>query len=496
MLKPPVTPGALARRSDVHLRPDPNRVVTQLFVAGEELSSGASRASRVMQRVLAMDEHVVEALLAATLRRFRDRHPHLEGDLEEHFAEVDSRRGAGASKLSADRRMLVGAYATSEYAVEAAGLCNPSIVPHPDQGGLGAGETRFVLSLRAVGEGHISSVEFRTGTVGAGGRLHVDDPGHLVVAGKPCPSTYDRASFRALLDHAGQDGEVVSLVLDSLPPTFTGPELEASIADLRPQVLTRFEARETVERARVVARSNYAISFPASSEIGQRVIRPHGPTESRGMEDARFVRFVDDDGNVTYYATYTAFDGARIAPQLLQTRDFQDYRVTQLTGRAAANKGMALFPRRIGGRYVALSRWDRECNAIVTSSDLTRWDDPVEVQAPEQPWELVQLGNCGSPIETSEGWLVFTHGVGPMRTYSIGAVLLDLDHPSTVVGKLALPLLSPDPVERDGSVPNVVYSCGAMLHQGTIVLPYAHGDSATAVATVPLADLLECLLAP
>jgi predicted GH43/DUF377 family glycosyl hydrolase len=212
------------------------------------------------------------------------------------------------------------------------------------------------------------------------------------------------------------------------------------------------------------------------------------------MEDARFVRFVDDDGGTTYYATYTAYDGTHIAPQLIQTDDFVTFRVSQLAGRAATNKGMALFPRRIAGRYVALSRWDRERNAVTTSVDAHTWDEPIEVQAPEQPWELIQVGNCGSPIETSEGWLVFTHGVGPMRTYSIGAMLLDLDEPTRVRGKLRAPLLSPDANERDGYVPNVVYSCGALLHGDVILLPYAHGDSRTTFGRIDLAELLDSIL--
>jgi predicted GH43/DUF377 family glycosyl hydrolase len=492
VLSPPTGLEGLVRRSDVHLRPDPARVVAQLFVAGEELSSGASRANPVMQRVLAMSDLQAEVLLSDVLVRFQDRHPHLKADLLEHFNQVGDRLGAHTD-LPVGRRMLLGAYATSEYAVEAAALCNPSIVPHPDQTGMNAGELRFVLSLRAVGEGHISSIEFRTGVAGPAGYLRLDDPGPLVIGGKVRPSTYDRVSFGAVLGQNGAN-EIASLIFAALPPTFTGPELDAAIAGLHPQVVTRRNARDVIERIRVAANSNYTIDFPVTSDIGQRVIRPQGPTESHGMEDARFVRFVDDDGSVTYYATYTAFDGAHVAPQLIQTDDFVTFRISQLSGRAATNKGMALFPRRVRGQYVALSRWDRERNAITTSSDGRTWDDPVEVQAPQEPWELIQIGNCGSPIETAEGWLVFTHGVGPMRTYSLGAVLLDLDDPSTVRAKLTAPLLSPDLTERDGYVPNVVYTCGALLHQETIVLPYAHGDSETTMASIFLPDLLDLLL--
>lgn len=486
--------GSLVRRTDVHLRPDPSRVLAQLFVAGEELSSGTSRASPLMQRILAMDDVQVEALLEDTRARFEDRHPRLATDLLGHFHQIGGRL-VSSDDLPVARQMLIGAYATNECAIEAAALCNPSIVAHPDQGGLDAGQLRFVLSLRAVGEGHASSIEFRTGVVGTDDRCRVDEPGRLAVSGELRPASHDQERFRRLLEpDAGN--EIVSLVLDVLPASFSDSELDAAIAGLHPQVLTRRAARAIVKRIRAVARSNYTVTFPAESHLGQRVLRPHGPAESHGMEDARFVRFVDDDGTVTYYATYTAFDGARVAPQLLQTDDFETFQVSQLAGRAATNKGMALFPRRIDGRYVALSRWDRERNAITTSADAHAWADPVEVQAPEQPWELIQVGNCGSPIETTEGWLVFTHGVGPMRTYSLGAMLLDLDDPTTVRAKLTEPLLSPGPGERDGYVPNVVYTCGAMVHEDTVVLPYAFGDRETKLALISLPDLVDCLLSP
>ncbi len=252
----------------------------------------------------------------------------------------------------------------------------------------------------------------------------------------------------------------------------------------------RSSVRATIDRIRTVADSDYTARFPHASGVAQRVLRPAGPKESGGMEDARFVRFVDDDASVTYFATYTAFDGARVTPQLLATTDFRTFTVSQLTGRAAANKGMALFPRRIDGRYVALSRWDRESNAITASVDARAWGDGVEVQRPERPWELVQVGNCGSPMETPEGWLVITHGVGPMRTYGLGAVLLDLDDPTVVRGRLAGPLLEPVGAERNGYVPNVVYSCGSIIHGDWLILPYAHGDRETTFARVPVSGLL------
>ena len=492
MLSAPDRTAGLVRRTDVHLEPDPSRVVTQLFVAGEELSSGASRASPVMQRVLAMSDLQVERLLAETLARFENRHPHLRADLLEHFNQIGHRLGTSLD-LSVDRRLLLGAYATNECSVEGAALCNPSIVAHPNQEGLDPGELRFVLSLRAVGEGHVSSIEFRTGISGPGDRFALDDPGKLLTSGQLGSSRHELGTFRSLLDRHGHDDELVALVFDRLPAAFDGAELEASIARLPSQVHARSDTRETIDRIRAIARSNYTVDFPDDSSLGQRVIRPRGPSERNGMEDARFVRFVDDDGAATYYATYTAFDGAQVTPQLLQTDDFQTFSVAQLTGPAARNKGMAIFPRRIGGRFVALSRWDRERNAVTFSLDARQWETPHQIQAPEQPWELINIGNCGSPIETAEGWLVFTHGVGPMRTYSIGALLLDLDDPTTVRGKLAVPLLEPNAHEREGYVPNVVYTCGAMVHGQTVLLPYAHGDRETTLALIALPDLVDLL---
>ncbi len=397
--------------------------------------------------------------------------------------------------LSTTRRQLMGAYFTQEYAVEAAAVCNPSIVPHPDQTGLGHGETRFVMSLRAIGEGHRSSIEFRTGVVDATAAVRFDHPGTHLFSGHLRPPRYHREPFHQLLRSVDDDSVSAAFVLGSLPDPFSGAELEHALGSLHEQLLTRPDALHTIERIRFIAASNYEVTFPTSSSIAQRVLSPIAPAESHGMEDARFVRFVDDDGSVTFYATYTAYDGMHVAPQLLKTSDFRSFASTQLTGRAASNKGLALFPRRIDGRYAALSRWDRETNALVLSDDPQLWEHPVSLHRPCEPWNLVQLGNCGSPIETSAGWLVLTHGVGPMRRYAIGVDLLDLDDPARVIGTLRTPLLLPAGDERDGYVPNVVYSCGAMVHGDHLVIPYGMGDANIGVATVRLDQLLGELLA-
>ncbi|MDQ6839501.1 MAG: glycoside hydrolase family 130 protein [Actinomycetota bacterium] len=481
------------RRSEHRLCPDPRRVIAKLFIPGQEgLIEGESRAGSVIDRILALDDDQATAALDEVETLFAGRHHDLTTILTEHF-ELVAHRINHLLELSPARRQLIGAYFTQEYAVEAAALCNPSIVAHPDQTGMGRSELRFVMSVRAIGEGHLSSIEFRTGTVDSDADVHLDQPGVLLFSGRRGQTHYRRDRFHRLLRAIGDDGSSASFVLDSLPDPFSTDELDSALGSLHAQLTTRRDANQTIERIRRIAASNYEVTFPAVSTIAERVLSPVAPTESRGMEDARFVLFHDDDGTTAYYATYTAYDGAHVAPQLLATSDFRTFTSTQLTGRAATNKGMALFPRRIGGRYVALSRWDRKTNAVVTSDDATAWDDPISLQRDSEPWDIVQVGNCGSPLETDAGWIVLTHGVGPMRRYVIGAELLDIDDPARVIGCLTEPLLAPADDERDGYVPNVVYSCGALLHGDSIVLPYGIGDAHIGVATVPLDQLLDRL---
>jgi predicted GH43/DUF377 family glycosyl hydrolase len=349
------------------------------------------------------------------------------------------------------------------------------------------------MSARAVGEGHLSSVEFRTGVVGPGAAVRIDDPGDTLVVGVRRPTSYARDAFRQTMTELGCYDESAAFVLDRVSDQFSNADLEAAVTTLARQRLTRENATHTIDHLRRIAACNYELDFPATSRLAERVIWPTSPAESHGIEDARFTRFTDDDGSVTYHATYTAFDGSHVAPQLLSTCDFRVFGVSQLTGPGARNKGMALFPRRIDGRYVALSRWDRENNAIVSSTDLRNWVDPTTLQTPKQPWELIQLGNCGPPIETSHGWLVLTHGVGPLRVYCIGAILLDLDDPRRVIARLTEPLLTPTADEREGYVPNVVYSCGALAHDDTLLLPYGCSDSSIRFALINLPALLHYL---
>lgn len=479
-------------RTDVVLTADPARVLARLFVPGQELSRDRrSRASGVLSRVLALPEDEVGATLARVRDRYAARHRDLAGAWRANYERIAHRVPDGAA-LSDARRSLVGAWFTHEYAVEAAALFNPSAVVHPDQSGLPPGRTRFVLSLRAVGEGHLSSVEFRTGVVGPAGELRVDEPGAHVERGRTVATWYERGSFAAALAGQDIDRESAAFVLARLGPRFRGDELEAALTDLAAQRLTRPTAARTAELARRIAACSYEVEFPPETTLPERVLWPESPTESHGIEDARFVR-VEDDG--VYRATYTAFDGASIAPQLIETADFRRFRVSPLAGPAAQNKGMALFPRRVGGRYLALSRWDRENNALATSVDGTWWGDARTLQTPSRPWELLQLGNCGSPVETDAGWVVLTHGVGPMREYAIGALLLDRDDPGRVVGALRDPLLVPAEDERDGYVPNVVYSCGALRHGDQLLLPYGASDASVRFALVDLGLLVARLTA-
>jgi predicted GH43/DUF377 family glycosyl hydrolase len=484
--------GPLLARTQHRLRPDASRTLCRLFVPGQEtLIRGGSRAMAVIDRVLDLSEQEAEATLARTLTRFSGRHRDLAETLEQNYELVAHRLGAGI-RIGRSRRQLIGAYFTQEYSLEAAALFNPSIVAHPDQEGCLPGEVRFVMSLRAVGEGHLSSIEFRTGTIGAASEIRLDPPGRFLDTGRHRPVSNDRGLFADRLAELGHADENARFLWNRLPSQFTAAELDAALAELSGQRVTREDSAVLADRARWLAASSYTVEFDEDRAVSERVLWPAGPAESHGMEDARFVRFTDGEGPV-YYATYTAFDGSQVEPHLLETSDFRTFTVSPLSGPSARNKGMALFPRRIAGRYAALSRWDRESNAIGYSDDGHRWSKAVTVQSPARPWELIQLGNCGSPIETPAGWLVLTHGVGPMREYAIGAILLDLDEPEHLIGALSEPLLIADDSEREGYVPNVAYSCGSMLHGATVVLPYGCSDSSVSIATVDLSLLLDRL---
>jgi predicted GH43/DUF377 family glycosyl hydrolase len=483
----------LVTRSPKRLEANPSRVITRLFVPGQEgFEHQESRTGAVVARILALDEEQVRSSLDDVVIRFNGRHRDLASTFRRHADELADRLGPDR-ELSEQRKLLLGAAFTSEYAIEGAALCNPSIVAHPDQAGTAAGGLRFVMSVRGIGEGHRSSIGFRTGVIDAAGGITIDDPAPFATIGAAEPSVLDPAVFRSELARLDDAGEAADYVLDGLGERFSQAALDQQLSRLETSLSTRRHAKETISLLRGIAERTYAVEFSDCIALSERVLWPSMGAEQAGMEDARFVRFTDDDGSITFYATYTAYSGSHISQQLLETTDFQSFTSAPIVGRAAANKGLALFPRRIRGRFAAMSRSDRESNTVAYSDNLSVWTSALPCQSPTRAWEVLQLGNCGSPIETDAGWLVLTHGVGPMRTYRIGAILLDLDDPTRILGQLPQPLLSPATDEQDGYVPNVVYSCGALVHADTLVLPYGISDAAIGIGTVPLPELLAAL---
>jgi predicted GH43/DUF377 family glycosyl hydrolase len=422
-------------RQALYLRPDPTRVIVRPFKPATEPRdlnpTDKTRANHIVDRVLALDPEAIASQLADVLDNFQGRHRNLLETFEAR-ADVMEQVLADHGTFSRVQRQLIGAYFLNEYSFEASALFNPSIVPHPDQSGTSRGALRFILSLRAVGEGHVSSLTFRAGTIAADGSVAVDPTARL--ASSP------RIRFRT----SGPIGDDVEVV------------------------------------------------FTPDEDISERIIFPVTESQSHGIEDARFVEF-SDGGWKTYYATYTAYSGAAIRSELIETSDFMSFRMTPLQGAAACNKGMALFPRKIEGRYAMIARQDNENLYLIYSSDLYRWDGGQAILKPEFPWEFVQIGNCGSPIELDEGWLLLTHGVGPVRKYSIGAALLDKNDPSKVLARSREPLLRPEPSEREGYVPNVVYTCGAMRHNDQIILPYAVSDTFSNFATIRISSLMQAM---
>jgi predicted GH43/DUF377 family glycosyl hydrolase len=468
-------------------------VVSRLFVPGQELVGGSeSRAATTIERLLALEECEVTVALEELFARFAHRHDDLAAVFDDHAARV---RDYLTTTITTQRRRLIGAAFTHEYSIEGAAICNPSLVAHPDQRGLATGSLRVVMSVRAVGEGHHSSIGFRSGVISPTGELALDAAHRFPLVGTVGASLLHGSTFHSLLHDLGVDGETASSVLNTLRDHFSTAELEVALTKLQTQRDTRPNAVTTARLLRLIASCFYDVTFDPGVDISRRVLWPAAPNEGNGMEDARFVEMAEPS-TPRYLASYTAFDGHSVSQQLLATDDFVTFRSTPLAGQGARNKGLAFFPRRVDGRYVALSRCDRESNAVSFSDDLHRWDEVVTAQIPRHSWEVVQLGNCGSPIELAQGWLVLTHGVGPMRTYGIGALLLDLDDPTRVIGQLPLPLLSPTSEEQDGYVPNVVYSCGSLAHHGTLFIPFGIADQTISVASVVVSDVLDAMVPP
>lgn len=479
-------------RSQVRLLPDPTRRIARPYLPPHSSTvSGPNRVERILGRVLDLTTREVTATLNDIRERFGKRYDDLDAVLLTGLAAVD-RWIPSLSALSEDERRLIGAYFLHEYSVEAAALTNPSIVAHPNQEGVADGVLRVLVSLRAVGEGHISSIEFRTGEIGPGGEIEVAEPASLVSGTRATP-LFDKTVFNVKLKELGIDGELIDIALSSLSERFTMTDLDTVLSALESNPTVSAGSQQMIHMMHWLASSNYEVAFASDTDVSQRILTPTGPAESHGMEDARFVRFTESDGSTVYYGTYTAYDGFSVLPQLIETTDFRTFRIATLNGSAAVNKGIALFPRRIGGRYAALGRSDGESNYIMMSDHVRFWEQADQIQVPARPWELIQIGNAGTPIETEAGWLVITHGVGPMRQYALGAILLDIDEPSRVIGHLRDPLLVPNEDERDGYVPNVVYSCGSLIHESNLVVAYGASDTSAGFATVPVDALLEAL---
>jgi predicted GH43/DUF377 family glycosyl hydrolase len=477
------------KRTGVILRPNNSRVLFRPFEP-----SNSERSLKIIGRVMSVSDEQVSNLLADVMREFQGRHQRLHDFFLERFESV-RRHLLTDESLSEERRLLIGAYFTSEYSLESAALFNPSIVWHPDQTKLPKGSRRFVLSLRATGEGHVSSITFRSGTVDANNQISIDAPTRFVTAPHVVPNAqYDKPLFQRKLLELGLSNGFTEQVFVMLDDQFSMAQLDEAVRRVLRQFRPKLAEWEPMARGvMALAKSNYESYYEPQQSLSERCIFPYSPTETNGIEDARFVQFHDEEIGPCYYATYSAFDGKIILPQLLETKDFLHFKISTLNGPEVRHKGFALFPRKIGGHYAMLSRQDNE-NVYLMYSDLLHfWYSKELILKPTYPWEFVQVGNCGSPIETEAGWLVLSHGVGPMRKYSMGAFLLDLENPAKVIGRLSEPLLSPNENEREGYVPNVVYSCGAVLHGRELIIPYAMADYASSFATVSLDEVLAAI---
>jgi predicted GH43/DUF377 family glycosyl hydrolase len=478
----------LVTRLPLRLVADPRRVIARPFMPGR-----AARVAKILQRVGGLPNEEVTTELATVIADYRLRHRDIRGIFRQNYVAAVA-LVAEHIEFTDERRLLAGAYFTNEYSLESVALFNPSMVEHPDQNGVPHGSTRFIVSLRACGEGHISSIEFRTGLVDViDGETHIvlDPTPRFASTARPVDDAlYDKAVYVPKLAEMKAHTPLTDAIVNLLDDQFTLLDLKDAIDRCRPHAgHTLF--KELADNMLWLARSNYQLEFSPDVELSERVIFPVTENESRGIEDARFVRFTYPDGRVVYYATYTAYNGLRVLPQFIETTDFRHFKMNTLNGRCVQNKGMALFPRKVGNDFVMASRLDGENIYLLRSENIHFWNESKLVHGPKHAWEFVQVGNCGSPIETPRGWLLLTHGVGPMRQYRIGALLLDLDDPSVVVGELSEPLLAPRAEERDGYVPNVVYSCGPMLHDDTLVIPFAVSDTHTGIATVSLSELLS-----
>ncbi|TDG35857.1 glycosidase [Pedobacter changchengzhani] len=479
-------------RKSVKVYPDSKRVIARFFFNGED------RALEVIRKVLEFSDEKVFSLISPILQEYSKRHRNITKILTRHCKKLKKQfvtLNVDYNDLKEYKQLLIGAYFTHEYSIESAAFFNPSIVDDPDQTDLVEGEKRVIISFRAVGEGHISSIVFRRALFDANNNIHVLPVGNYVDEAEVVKNAiYVKKLFLKKAAYAQIDASVLEEIEPLLDDKFEYTSLSNIIKDSK--TLHKDNPQRIVEFNKVLWLSDtfHTISFSKDTDISDRVIFPISEFERKGIEDARFVKFTKDDGSTVYYATYTAFDGALIIPKLVQTTDFYEFKVIPLYGEGAQNKNLALFPRKINGKYVMMSRIDGWNNYLMFSDKINVWENPILLQEPKFCWELVQIGNCGSPIETEKGWLVITHGVGPMRRYCIGAVLLDLEDPTKEIGHLIEPLIIPNNDEREGYVPNVVYSCGSIVNNGELIIPYGLSDWSSSFATVNLELLLNKLI--
>jgi len=481
------------KRKQVQFRPDFTRVIAQFFMPGK-----VDRAQSIIRKVINLPDETVHLTLNQVLRNFSKRHRNISKVFKKHFDKIKyvlDKINIDPKSISLEKKLLIGSYFTMEYAIESAAFFNPSIVEHPDQSGLDEGQKRVIVSFRATGERHISSIVFRGGIIDKNDKINFEPPGTLVDLPEVVKRhVYNKKSFMKKLEEMHIKKDIVRIVMDKLGDTFIYGELQASIEKTIKETKISYSKKKVIQAINWLASSHYEITFSLDTAISERVIFPVSYTESNGIEDARFVRFVDDDNSVTYYATYTAYNGFTILPKLLKTKDFYHFKVMPIYGEYIHNKGIALFPRKINGKYALIARSDGVNNYIMFSDNINVWQRAQKIQEPLYPWEFIQIGNAGSPIETEKGWLVITHGVGPLRRYCLGAALLDLEIPTKLIARLKDPLLTPNEVEREGYVPNVVYSCGSMIHNNELIIPYGISDFASTFATVSIDKLLGELL--
>ena len=511
--------------------PDPSRIIARFLYISDE------RSADIIRKVLAMPEKDVNIAISQLLRGYSRRHRNISKVFEKYFdrlAPIFDKIEVNEEDLSLSQKALIGSYFTMEYSIESAAFFNPSIVEHPDQSEIGSDEKRVIFSFRATGEGHISSIVFRSGTLDKNNNLTIEPVGKMLAEADVIKrNVYEKKTFQKKLNEMQEHVNVIvpalietpdeiqvqenviapvlvdtpdevqdqknkisaAFVLDNLSDNFTYGELMRNIELARKNPDITEDQLKIINQMMWLASSHYEIHFSIDSAISERVIFPISATEQKGIEDARFVKFTGDDGEITYYATYTAYDGMATMPKLISTKDFYDFKILPINGEIAQNKGMALFPRKINGKYAMLCRIDGVNNYLAYSDSINIWREAKIIQRPKYPWELVQIGNAGSPIETKDGWLVITHAVGSMREYSLGASLYDLENPEIEIGRLSSPLMVPNESEREGYVPNVIYSCGSFIHNNELVLPYAMSDHSSTYATVDLRELLDVLKA-